>query len=63
VLFVCSAGELARDATPFLRLIAERCTDALSLPEQDPSFRLDGTVAGTLELSNSPVNGFLFTKL
>ena len=63
VLVVCSAGTLADDATPFLRLIFERCNEARALAEGDDRFRLDGTVKAIAYLSNSPVDGFLLTKL
>jgi hypothetical protein len=63
VLVVCSAGELPLDATPFLRLIFERCDQALALASQNPGFRLDGTVTAPPYGSNSPVNGYLFTKI
>jgi hypothetical protein len=62
VLVVCSAGELPLDATPFLRLIFERCDEALALASQNPRFRLDGTVTAPPYGSNSPVDGYLFTK-
>ena len=63
VLVVCSAGELPLDATPFLRLIFERCDQALAIPSHDARFRLDGTVTAPPYGSNSPVDGYLFTKV
>ena len=63
VLVVCSAGELPLDATPFLRLIFERCGQALAIPSNDPRFRLDGTVTAPPYGCNSPVNGYLFTRI
>ena len=63
VLVVCSDASPAPDDTPFLRLIVERCNEALALPTQDERFRLDATVAAPPYGSDSPVNGYLFTKL
>ena len=63
VLVVCSAGELPLDATPFLRLIFERCDQALAIPSEDAHFRLDGTVTAPPYGSNSPVDGYLFTRV
>ncbi len=63
VLVVCSAGTLPLDATPFLRLIKERCDEALAIPASDGRFRLEATVAAPPYGSNSPVNGYLFTRL
>ena len=63
VLIVCSAGTLPLDATPFLRLIKERCDEALAMPANDGRLRLDATVAAPPYGSNSPVNGYLFTRL
>jgi pimeloyl-ACP methyl ester carboxylesterase len=62
VLVVCSAGELPLDATPFLRLIFERCQEALAMLK-NPSFRVDAIVAAPPYGSNNPVNGYLFTRV
>ena len=62
VLVVCSAGTLALDATRFLRLIRERCDEALSLPANDNRFRLVAAVPAPPYGSNSPVDGYLFIR-
>ena len=63
LLVVCSAGTLPLDATQFLRLVRQRCDEALAIPAKDGRFRLEATVAAPPYGSNSPVNGYLFTKL
>lgn len=63
VLVVCSAGQLPLDATPFLRLIFERCQEALALISRDARFRLEASVAAPPYGSNNPVNGFLFSRV
>jgi hypothetical protein len=63
VLVVCSAGELPLDATPFLRLIFQRCQEALTLLTADTRFRLQATVAAPPYGSNHPVNGYLFSRV
>ncbi|HEV2760384.1 MAG TPA: glycosyltransferase family 39 protein [Acidimicrobiales bacterium] len=63
VLVVCSAGTLALDATKFLRLIRQRCDEALALPANDSRFRLVAAVVAPPYGSNSPVNGHLFIKV
>lgn len=63
VLVVCSAGAPPRDATPFIRLITERCEQAVALAQGHGQFRLDAMVAAPPYGSNSPVNGYLYTKL
>ncbi|MDQ4070287.1 MAG: glycosyltransferase family 39 protein [Actinomycetota bacterium] len=62
LLLVCAAGEPPFDATEFLRLIFERCHQALDLVLGDPRFRLDAALPPKAP-SDTPVSGYLFTRV